>query len=134
MKRTYIDDPAVDDHDEIDSLVSDINSMVVNLSTSSVPNINEFGKESDIAPSLHCERFKLMKESPLSQSCQAELQFAGVDNINVNGTSADLKSSANIMTEKKEAQPKREKWSLKVDPAIYQWLTIPAGTYIHELK
>ena len=132
LKRTYIDDPAEDDHDEIDSLVSDINSMVVNLSTSSVPNINEFGKESDRGLSLHRERFKLMKDSPLSQSCQADLQCTGVDNMN--GTSAGPKSSANVMAEKKEAQPTRQKWSLKVDPAIYQWLAVPAGMYMHELK
>ena len=131
MKRTYNDEPSEDDHDEIDSLVSDINSMVVNLSTSSVPNINEIGKESDRVLSIHRERFKLMKDSPLSQSCQAELQYTGVDDVSADGLKSSTKQGASVMAKKKETQPKRQKWSLKVDPAVYQWLTIPAGMYIH---
>ena len=130
LKSTYNDEPSEDDHDEIDSLVSDINSMVVNLSTSSVPNINEIGKESDRVLSIHRERFKLMKDSPLSQSCQAELQYTGVDDVSAGGLKSSTKQGASVMAKKKETQPKRQKWSLKVDPAVYQWLTVPAGMHI----
>lgn len=114
-----------DGHEEIDSLLDDINSMVVNLSTSSVPNINELGLGSNRTTSLQRNHFKMLKDSPLSQSCQANLQFAGTDN----GT---LKPSANnIGTEVKDAQPKRERWSFKVDPATYEWLTVPAGMTLY---
>ena len=103
--------------------------MVVNLSTSSVPNINEIGKESDRVLSIHRERFKLMKDSPLSQSCQAELQYTGVDDVSADGLKSSTKQGASVMAKKKETQPKRQKWSLKVDPAVYQWLTVPAGMH-----
>lgn len=128
MKRAPKDEH-VSDHEEIDSLISDINSMVVNLSTSSVPNINELAMENGKGTSLYRDRFKSLKDSPLSQSCQADLQFVGVDE----NRSATLKPSAkqedNNKTEVKGTQPKRQRWSFKVDPTTYQWLITPAGTY-----
>ena len=132
MKRLSKNEPD-NDHEEIDSLISDINSMVVNLSTSSVPNINELAMESNKGMSLQRDRFKSIKDSPLSQSCQADLQFVGVDSKS--RVSAALKPSAkqedNIKTEVEGTQPKRQRWSLKVDPTTYQWLTIPAGIYMN---
>jgi len=114
--------------EELTSLLSSINSMVINLSTSSVPNINELGLDKPVSP-LH-DRFKSLKDSPLSQSCQANLQFVGLD------------SAKPPVQEQKPVEPveqappeptktvKREKWSLKVDPTSYQWLTVPAGKHI----
>lgn len=123
-------DEAEDEHEEIDSLISDINSMVINLSTSSVPNINEFEMENSNTMSLPRNRFKLIKDSPLSQSCQADLQFVGTDDKN--RKSATLKSPDKQEGDNKtDTQPKRERWSLKVDPTTYQWLTIPAGMDLH---
>ena len=123
MKKAKLEE----DHEEIDSLISDINSMVVNLSTSSVPNINELVTESGKILSLHGhhDRFRLMKDSPLSQSCQANLQFAGTGDKD----KSNAKQEDNAKMEAKEIQPKRQRWSFKVDPTTYQWLTIPAGTY-----
>ena len=124
------------EHEEIDSIISDINSMVVNLSTSSVPNISELGIDSSKAISPLRDRFKLIKDSPLSHSCQADLQFAGINNSS--RMNVALKPSAKQEeTEVKEKQPKRKRWSLNVDPTTYQWLVIPAGmdlqyTYLYK--
>ena len=115
-------DKLEEDHEEIDSLISDINSMVVNLSTSSVPNLTELATENTKTLSLHHDRFRLMKDSPLSHSCQADLQFVGMNKSNA-------KQEDNAKMDEKETQPTRQRWSLKVDPTTYQWLTLPAGTY-----
>ena len=109
------------DHEEIDSLISDINSMVVNISTSSVPNISELAMENGKTLSLHPDQLRLMKDSPLSQSCQANIQLVGIDNKN----QTNAKQQDDTKVEEKETHPKR--WSLKVEPTMYQWLTIPAG-------
>ena len=123
MKRPR-DEKLDDDHEEIDSLISDINSMVGNLSTSSVPNMSELVMESGKTLSPHHDRLRLMKDSPLSQSCQANIQqLAGTDNKSQ--TNAEQQDDAKA--EEKETQPQR--WSLKVDPTTYQWLTVPAGRY-----
>ena len=122
VTRNAREDKLEEDHEEIDSLISDINSMVVNLSTTSVPNLTEIATESSKPLSLHYDRFRLMKDSPLSQSCQADLQFAGTNKSNA-------KQDGNTKMEAKETQPKRQRWSFKVDPTTYQWLTMPAGTY-----
>ena len=123
VTRNTCRDKLEEDHEEIDSLISDINSMVVNLSTSSVPNLTELATDSGNTLSLHYDRFRLMKDSPLSQSCQADIQFAGINK-------SKAKQEDNTKTEEKEAQPKRQRWSFKVDPTTYQWLTIPAGAII----
>lgn len=127
QRRSYKDE-SEDEHEEINMLISDINSMVVNLSTSSVPNINELEMDSSKATLPLHDRFKLIKDSPLSQSCKADLQFAGIDRVNAATLKPSTKQEA---TEAKETQPKRKKWSLKVDPTTYQWLTIPAGMDLH---
>lgn len=112
--------------EELTSLLSSIDSMVINLSTSSVPNINELGLDKPVSP-LH-ERFKSMKDSPLSQSCQADLQFVGLDGAK--SPDQEQKPVEQVPPEPTKTV-KREKWSLKVDRTSYHWLTVPAGKYIY---
>ena len=114
--------------EELTMLLSDIDSMVINPSTSSVPNINELGLTKPVSPLQ--ERFKSIKDSPLSQSCQADLQFVGLDR----SPDKEAKPVERVEQAQTPVQPletdKRKAWSLKVDPTSYQWLTVPAGKFI----
>ena len=113
--------------EELNSLLISINSMVINLNTSSVLNINELGLDKPVSPLQ--EQFKSMKDSPLSQSCQADLQFVGLDSAKSPGQEQKPVEPVEQAPPEPTKTVKREKWSLKVDPTSYQWLTVPAGKY-----
>ncbi|XP_065889057.1 uncharacterized protein [Dysidea avara] len=113
--------------EELNSLLISINSMVINLNTSSVLNINELGLDKPVSPLQ--EQFKSMKDSPLSQSCQADLQFVGLDSAKSPGQEQKPVEPVEQAPPEPTKTVKREKWSLKVDPTSYQWLTVPAVLY-----